>query len=282
MKNYKKSLSNFFTYKLGYLAFIAIVGSIFGLTLILTPHPIIALIPLVLAFIPILFDAVKDLFAKKITTELFLIFATGVGLIAREELAITVVLLIMHIAKYTEGFIKEKTGNAIESLIRLVPTNVIAIINGQDQRLALNQVKPKMRLVIKTGEQIPVDGIIIEGHASINESFLTGESIPLEKGIKDPFWKNQSSPRAGRKRKSPYRFNFKSCSSNHRSGAHCLYRHCLVDNKKFITCCNTACFWLAYRTDACHAACHLGGNSGSSTIRHLDQGRYRFGAFFRN
>lgn len=185
MENYKKNITSFFSYNIGYLSYIALTSFIFISTLFVQFNYFIVLVPLFMAFVPICIDALNCIFSKQITTEFFLIFATGVALIAREEQAITVVLLIMHIAKYVEGFIKKKTGMAIESLIKLVPTNVIAIINGQEQKLDINQVLPKMKLIIKTGEQIPVDGTIIEGHASINESFLTGESIPQEKGIKD-------------------------------------------------------------------------------------------------
>jgi len=174
-----------FKYRLGYLAYVLSVISLFLITLIKdVPHYFIY-IPFVLAFIPICIDAIKDLFERKITTELFLILATATAIAANEKQAITVVLLIMLIAKYFEGFIEEKTGKAIESLINLIPTNVTIRIDDQERIVPLAQVQEGMHVIIKTGEQISVDGVIIEGQASINESFLTGESIPREKGKTD-------------------------------------------------------------------------------------------------
>ncbi len=188
MKNHKNAAASFITFNVAYGAYIIILCALFGLTL---AYPVqintAAMYSLLFfALVPIALDALKDLYNKKITTELFLILATGVALTAREEQAITVVLIIMHLAKYAEEFIEEKTGRAIESLVRLVSTKVTAVVNGHEQLLETHQIQPSMRLIIKTGEQIPVDGIIVDGQASINESFLTGESTPLEKGIKDP------------------------------------------------------------------------------------------------
>lgn len=179
------NVATFLKYRLGNLFYIGLTTLLFGMTLS-KPHSVMTYLPLILAFIPILFDAIKDILQRKITTELFLIFATAVALFAGEKQAITVVLLIMLIAKYVEDFIEDKTTSAIESLIRLVPKKVTALINGQEHSMALDLIQPGTRIIIKTGEQIPVDGIIVDGKASINESFLTGESLPLEKDVKDP------------------------------------------------------------------------------------------------
>lgn len=145
------------------------------------------LMPAVLlgAFIPIAYDAYLDLTQRTLSTEVFLVVATGIALWAGELESITVVLLIMLIAKYFEHMIEARTDSAIESLLKLVPQDVI-IKNGQQEYQApLAAVTQGMHLVIKTGAQIPVDGVIIDGSASINESFLTGESIPREKTVHD-------------------------------------------------------------------------------------------------
>jgi heavy metal translocating P-type ATPase len=179
------STLSIFKYRLGYLAYVLVAAFLFLLTLSnQTPHFFI-FIPFVLAFIPICIDAIKDIFERKITTELFLILATATAFAANEKQAITVVLLIMLIAKYFEGFIEEKTGKAIESLINLIPTKVTVKIGNQEQVIALEDVQQGMTVIIKTGEQIPIDGVILDGEASINESFLTGESIPQEKSKSD-------------------------------------------------------------------------------------------------
>lgn len=139
-------------------------------------------ISLIMAFLPILWAAFHDLKERKITTDVFLILATAIGIFAHQVQAITVVLIIMLFAKYAESLIQQKTGLAVASLIKLIPTQVTIKEGNQDSLIDIHQLKTGMQAVIKTGEQIPADGVIIDGEASINESFLTGESAPLEKG----------------------------------------------------------------------------------------------------
>jgi len=138
-------------------------------------------IPLALAFIPAFIHAIKELKNKKIGSEIFLVVATIVGLIGHEEQAITTVLIIMLIAEYLEDLIAGRTELAIKSLVTLIPTNVIARVNDQEVDMPIKKVTPGMLLIIKTGKRIPVDGIVQEGTAVVNESALTGESILKEK-----------------------------------------------------------------------------------------------------
>jgi Cd2+/Zn2+-exporting ATPase len=91
----------------------------------------------------------------------------------------------MIVAKFTEQLIKIRTNKAIESLIKLVPTEVIIRVNGQEKTVKIDDIKESMLVVIKTGGRIPVDGVVVEGVAEVNESFLTGESTPKEKEPSD-------------------------------------------------------------------------------------------------
>ena len=85
------------------------------------------LMPVVLfgALIPIAYDGYLDLTQKTLSTEVFLVVATGIALWAGELESITVVLLIMLIAKYFEHVIEARTDSAIESLLKLVPQDVV-------------------------------------------------------------------------------------------------------------------------------------------------------------
>src|SRR5271170_2681872 len=111
--------SNIADYRLGYLAYVASLIGIFLLTLFIKPWPYFIWLPLILALIPIFISAVRDLIHKKISTDVFLILATAVGIFAHQVQAITVVLLIMLVAKYVEELIEEKTKKAAQSLIKL-------------------------------------------------------------------------------------------------------------------------------------------------------------------
>lgn len=140
-------------------------------------------IPLILAFIPVFWHAIEELKNKKIGSEIFLVVATIIGLIGHEERAITTILIIMLIAEYLEELIAGRTELAIKSLIQLIPTDVIARINDNEIVMSIKKVTPGMLLIIKTGRAIPVDGIVHDGKAVINEAALTGESILKEKII---------------------------------------------------------------------------------------------------
>ncbi len=94
---------------------------------------------------------------------------------------ITFVLL----GKIMEARAKGSTGEAVEKLIDLSPKKARIIRNGEERVLELDQVVPGDTLLIKPGEQIPVDGVVISGASSVDESMITGEPLPVEKGIDD-------------------------------------------------------------------------------------------------
>ncbi len=141
-------------------------------------------VPLLLAFAPIAYEGIYELFfQRQISTEFFLIIATGIALAGHEEAAITVVLIIMLIAHYIEDLIKERTQKSLESLVKLIPSQVLIKENGEEKEVPVETVRPGMLIMIKTGGRIPVDGTIVEGEASIQEAFLTGESEAKAKGV---------------------------------------------------------------------------------------------------
>ena len=84
-----------------------------------------------------------------------------------------------------EAAAHKKTGNAIRELMNLSPDEAHLIINGEEKKVLLSQVKIGDFLKVKPGEKIPVDGIITEGKSSIDESMITGEPIPVDKKEED-------------------------------------------------------------------------------------------------
>lgn len=92
------------------------------------------------------------------------------------------ILTLVSLGKYLEKLSKKKTTLAIEKLIDLSPKKARIIEeNGEEKEILANEVKIKQIVIVKKGEAIPVDGLIIEGQASIDESNINGESIPLYK-----------------------------------------------------------------------------------------------------
>ena len=90
---------------------------------------------------------------------------------------ITFILL----GRLLEAIAKGKTSEAIKKLIGLQPKTARVIRNGKEQEIRIDEVNVGDIIIVKPGQKIPVDGIIIEGHSYIDESMVTGESIPVEK-----------------------------------------------------------------------------------------------------
>jgi Cu+-exporting ATPase len=96
-----------------------------------------------------------------------------------------VVISFITFGKYLEARSKLQTGEAIEKLINLAAKNAVVLRDGEEIEVPIDQVVIGDIVIIKPGQKIPVDGVIIEGHSSIDESMITGESIPVDKGLSD-------------------------------------------------------------------------------------------------
>lgn len=96
-----------------------------------------------------------------------------------------IIIALILLGKYLETRSKGKTSEAIKTLIRLQPKTAIIMKNSQELEIPIDEVEEGDIIVVKPGSKIPVDGIVIEGHTLVDESMLTGESIPVEKKIGD-------------------------------------------------------------------------------------------------
>jgi Cu+-exporting ATPase len=94
-----------------------------------------------------------------------------------------VIITLILLGKYLEAVSKGKTSEAIKKLMGLVPKTAVVIKDGKEMTIPIDEVVVGDVLVVKPGEKIPVDGEVIEGRTSIDESMITGESIPVEKNV---------------------------------------------------------------------------------------------------
>ncbi len=92
------------------------------------------------------------------------------------------ILTMVSLGKYLEGLSKKKTTKAIEELIKLSPDKAVVLVNGEEITVEASQIKIGDLLVIKKGDAIPVDGVIVKGKVSLSEANITGESMPVLKG----------------------------------------------------------------------------------------------------
>jgi heavy metal translocating P-type ATPase len=95
--------------------------------------------------------------------------------------AASVILTLILLGQVLELGARGKTNSAIRALLNLVPQEATIIRNGQEHTIPLEHVKVGDRLKIKPGEKIPVDGTVVKGTSSVNESMITGEPVPVEK-----------------------------------------------------------------------------------------------------
>ena len=95
------------------------------------------------------------------------------------------ILTLITVGKMLEARSKGKTTDALKSLMKLAPQTATLLVDGVEQTVGIEQVQVGNIFVVRPGENIPVDGVILEGHTAVNESALTGESIPVDKAEGD-------------------------------------------------------------------------------------------------
>src|SRR6266699_2267042 len=93
---------------------------------------------------------------------------------------------VTFLGKYLEARAKGQTDEAIKKLIGLQPRTAHVLRAGQDVELPIEQVQVDDEVVVRPGEKIPVDGVVLSGLSSVDESMITGESIPIEKAVGEP------------------------------------------------------------------------------------------------
>lgn len=95
------------------------------------------------------------------------------------------ILTLITLGKMLEAYSKGKTTNALKGLMKIAPKTATLLIDGKEEIVSIDRVKRGDIFVVRSGESIPADGVIISGDCAIDESALTGESIPVDKGIGD-------------------------------------------------------------------------------------------------
>ena len=108
----------------------------------------------------------------------------SIGGSAYFDTAVVIITLII-LGRYLEAIAKGKTSAAIKKLIGLQAKTATVVRGGKEVKIPIEQVKVGDIIIVKPGEKIPVDGVILDGYSAIDEKMITGESIPVEKRPKD-------------------------------------------------------------------------------------------------
>ena len=99
--------------------------------------------------------------------------------------AATVILTLVLLGQVLEARAHGKTQSAIQDLLKLAPNEATKVVDGQEVVVSINEIEVGDVLRVKPGEKVPVDGVIIEGSSSVDESMITGEPIPVDKRVED-------------------------------------------------------------------------------------------------
>ncbi|MDC7127011.1 MAG: heavy metal translocating P-type ATPase [Spirochaetales bacterium] len=135
--------------------------------------------------LPIIIDALKGLFKKKMNVDELVSIAVISCLATGHYLEGAVVCAIMILGSLIEEAVSDSARKEIEKLVELSPKEAVIELNGQEVKLAIDEVETGSLVIVRAGEIIPLDGYVINGASSIDESSITGESIPVYKAEGD-------------------------------------------------------------------------------------------------
>ena len=99
--------------------------------------------------------------------------------------SVCVILYLIKFGRYIDGISKEKTKEAIKGLVTITPKSAVLFTNNKERNVSIDEVKKGDILIAKPGNRFAVDGTIVKGSSHIDESFISGESIPIKKSIND-------------------------------------------------------------------------------------------------
>lgn len=153
---------------------------------------------------PLILGAYNSLKQKSINMDLLVsfgvlsayIFSIGVTLAGKGEVyfeTASAIVFFVLTGKYIEARIKTGGGDFSEKLLRTSPREAVKLVNGKEERIPAFAVEIGDILKVKASETVPADGLIIEGSSHFDESFLTGESKPVKKGLNDEIYSGATS-----------------------------------------------------------------------------------------
>jgi Cd2+/Zn2+-exporting ATPase len=145
----------------------------------------LALISVAMNGLPIVWGALKGLWAREVNVDELVSLAIVASLIQGEFLTAAVVSFVMTLGALIEEVTSESARKAIRSLINLSPPTARIIKNGKAEMVTVEQVQVGDRILVRPGDRIPVDAVVVSGLSAVDESSMTGEPLPREKGIGD-------------------------------------------------------------------------------------------------
>ena len=141
-------------------------------------------VAIVFGLYPLVKTGMRDLIKeRKIGTEIFVTIATTIAMIGGEYVAGAVLMTIILIAEFIAELNTDRARASIKALIGSVPQFALVRANGQERKVPIAELQVGGIVLVRGGEKIPVDGMVVGGQGAVNEAPITGESMPQEKGL---------------------------------------------------------------------------------------------------
>jgi Cd2+/Zn2+-exporting ATPase len=135
----------------------------------------------IIATLPVLASAFRAIIKRRVSIDLLAAVALIAALIAKEWFSVVFINLMITSARIFASFVEARSRRAIESLLKLKPEVATIEQDGKLIQVSLDKIKKGDNVIVGLGERIPVDGVILKGEASIDQSSMTGESMPVYK-----------------------------------------------------------------------------------------------------
>ncbi len=180
-------LGGLFVTAVALMALIGIAGERLGLLHAMTEWvpPWLAVTAVLAGGLPIFGSVVRALRNRTVTSHALMTLGILGALAIGQYAAAAVIVFFMRFADFLEGFTTDRSRQAIRALLTLTPQVARVEQDGRDVEMPAEQVHRGQVVVVKPGERIPVDGLVVSGHGSVNQAPITGESIPVERGTGD-------------------------------------------------------------------------------------------------
>ena len=141
---------------------------------------------LLISGLPVFVDAVRGILRRDLLDEKFLMSIASVGaMIVGESSEGAAVMLFFLVGEYFEHKAVEKSRKSIRTLMDIRPDEATVLIDGEEKTVDADEIEPGSVIVIRSGERVPIDSVVISGSADVDTSALTGESIPRQITIAD-------------------------------------------------------------------------------------------------
>lgn len=174
----------------GAILFVVVIGEGLGLFGQLTARvPWWAGLLAVLGFgYPIFRDVLRSALRREVTSHTLMSVGAVAALAIGQWATAAVVVFFMRIGEFTERFTSERARKLLKEMAALVPQTARVLQAGVERDVAIETVKPGDLVIVRPGERVPVDGIVLEGQATFDQSAITGESMPVEVEPGDPVY----------------------------------------------------------------------------------------------